>query len=168
MDTYRSILDHLQSQGYNEVDTARVYIGGEQEAFTRAAGWKDRGISIATKWYPFSPGDHKAEKVEEALNKSLSELGTDSVDIFYLHAADRSLPFQEPLKKVDELYRQGKFRTFALSNFTAFEVAEVVMLCKANGWVVPTLYQGMYNAITRSIDPELITACRRYGLDIVV
>lgn len=131
-------------------------------------GWKERGLSIATKWYPFNAGDHKAEKVEEALNKSLSELGTDSIDIFYLHAADRSLPFQEPLRKIDELYRQGKFRTFAVSNFTAYELAEVVMLCKANGWVQPTLYQGMYNAITRSIDPELITACRRYGLDIVV
>lgn len=168
METYGSILDHFKAQGYNELDTARVYIGGEQEAFTRAVGWKERGLSIATKWYPFNAGDHKAEKVEEALNKSLSELGTDSIDIFYLHAADRSLPFQEPLRKIDELYRQGKFRTFAVSNFTAYELAEVVMLCKANGWVQPTLYQGMYNAITRSIDPELITACRRYGLDIVV
>ena len=55
-----------------------------------------------------------------------------------------------------------------LSNFTAFEVAEVVMTCKYNGWVRPTIYQGMYNAITRSIDAELIPACRRYGLDVVV
>lgn len=102
------------------------------------------------------------------LNKSLSELGTDCVDIFYLHAADRSLPFQEPLRKVDEMYRQGKFKQLGLSNFTAYEVAEAVMLCKMNGWVLPTIFQCMYNAITRSIDPELITACRRYGLDIVV
>lgn len=168
MAAYGSILDHFKAQGHNEIDTARVYCGGEQEAFTRAVGWKERGLSVATKWYPAKAGEHKAEKVEEALNKSLAELGTDSIDIFYLHAADRSLPFQEPLRKVDELYRQGKFRTFALSNYTAFEVAEVVMLCKANGWVQPTLYQAMYNAITRSIDPELIVACRRYGLDIVV
>lgn len=55
-----------------------------------------------------------------------------------------------------------------LSNFTAFEVAEVVMTCKYNGWVKPTIYQGMYNAITRSLDAELIPACRRYGLDIVI
>lgn len=55
-----------------------------------------------------------------------------------------------------------------VSNYTAFELAEVVMLCKANGWVRPTIYQGMYNAITRGIEPELLPACRRYGLDVVV
>jgi aflatoxin B1 aldehyde reductase len=55
-----------------------------------------------------------------------------------------------------------------LSNFTAFEVAEVVMTCKANGWVRPTIYQGMYNPITRSIEQELIPACRRYGLEVVI
>lgn len=42
------------------------------------------------------------------------------------------------------------------------------MTCKHNGWVRPTVYQAMYNAITRGIEPELVPACRRYGLDIVV
>lgn len=57
---------------------------------------------------------------------------------------------------------------FGISNFTAAEVAEVVLTCKYNGWVRPTIYQGMYNAITRGIEAELFPACRRYGLDIVV
>jgi aflatoxin B1 aldehyde reductase len=47
-------------------------------------------------------------------------------------------------------------------------VAEIVMTCKYNGWVRPTVYQGMYNCITRGIEAELVPACRRYGLDIVV
>lgn len=72
---------------------------------------------------------HKAEKIEEMLNKSLAELGTDTVDIFYLHAADRSIPFTEPLKKLNELHKQGKFVNLGLSNFTAAEVAEVQMHC---------------------------------------
>ena len=118
--------------------------------------------------YPHEPKAHTAEKIEEMLNKSLAELGTDCVDIFYLHAADRTLPFQEPLKQLNEMHKQGKFVQLGLSNFTAYEVAEVVMLCKMNGWVRPTIWQGMYNAITRSIEGELIPACRRYGLDVVV
>jgi aflatoxin B1 aldehyde reductase len=73
---------------------------------------------------------------------SLKELGTDTVDIFYLHAADRSLPFQEVLEAVDKLHKQGKFVQLGLSNFTAFEVAEVVLTCKYNNWVRPTIYQG--------------------------
>ena len=102
------------------------------------------------------------------LDTSLKELGTDCVDIFYLHAADRSIPFTEPLRKLDEMHKKGKFIQLGLSNFTAFEVAEVVMHCKYNNWVRPTIWQGMYNAITRSIEPELIPACRRYGIDVVI
>lgn len=69
---------------------------------------------------------------------------------------------------MDKLHKEGKFVRLGLSNFTAFEVAEVVITCKYNGWIRPTIYQGMYNFITRSVESELIPACRRYGLDIVV
>lgn len=96
MDDFNKHLDYFQGQGYGEIDTARSYVDGEQEAFTRQAGWKDRGLTLATKWYPYNPGDHKAENLKNALNKSLAELGTDCVDIFYLHAADRSVPVSTP------------------------------------------------------------------------
>jgi aflatoxin B1 aldehyde reductase len=69
---------------------------------------------------------------------------------------------------MDKLHKAGKFVRLGISNFTAFEVAEVVTLCKYNNWVRPTVFQGMYNVITRSIEPELLVACRRYGLDVVV
>lgn len=168
LDEYNRVLDHLQVAGYNEIDTARTYVGGKQEAWTRDAKWKDRGLMLATKSYPHKPGTHSAETITEQLNTSLKELGTDCVDIFYLHAADRSVPFQQTLEAVDKLHKQGKFVQLGLSNFTAFEVAEVVMHCKYNNWVRPTIYQGMYNAITRSLEKELIPACKRYGLDVVI
>jgi len=69
---------------------------------------------------------------------------------------------------MDKLHKAGKFKQLGLSNFTAFEVAEVVMTCKYNNWVRPTIYQGMYNCILRSIEAELIPACHRYGLDVVI
>ncbi|KAI0427800.1 NADP-dependent oxidoreductase domain-containing protein [Xylaria sp. FL1042] len=166
---FRRCLDRFQERGYNEVDTARVYTARKQEAFTREAGWKDRGLTLATKFqYPNSDGDNTPQKVVESLETSLSELGTDCVDICYLHAADRATPFAETLEAIDKLHKAGKFVRLGLSNFTAAEVAEVVMICKYNGWVRPTIYQGMYNAITRGIEPELIPTCRRYGLEVVV
>lgn len=168
LQTFNSIFDYFQSQGYYEIDTARNYIGGEQESFTRQANWSSRGLACATKCYPNQPGAHAGDKLEESLEKSLKELGTDCVDIFYLHAPDRSLPFTEPLRKLDELHKKGKFVRLGLSNFTAFEVAECVMHCKYNGWVRPTVYQGVYNAIHRGIESELMPVCRRYGIDIVV
>jgi aflatoxin B1 aldehyde reductase len=84
---YNTFLDHFQAAGYNEVDTARSYVGGKQEAFTREANWKSRGLKIATKVYPLTPGIHKPEVLTEKFNTSLKELGADCVDIFYLHAA---------------------------------------------------------------------------------
>lgn len=148
LEEYNKCLDYFQKQGYNEVDTARVYVGGKQEAFTSEARWKERGLTLATKWYPSKPGAHKPEVIREELEKSLAELKTDCVDIFYLHAADRSVPFAETLEAVNQLHKEGKFVQLGLSNFTAFEVAEVVITCKERGWVRPTIYQGMYNAIS--------------------
>lgn len=149
-DDYAKCLDTLQSRGHNEIDTARAYVGGKQEAFTRDAHWQDRGLTLATKCYPREPGTHKPENLRASLETSLKELGADCVAIFYLHAADRSVPFEETLEECDKMHKEGKFVRLGLSNFTAFEVAEVVMTCRAHGWVRPSIYQGMYNAISKS------------------
>lgn len=85
---FGKVLDLFQSRGYSEVDTARMYVDGKQEAFTREAGWKDRGLTLATKiQYPGEPGANTYDKVLKSAELSLKELGTDSVDILYLHAA---------------------------------------------------------------------------------
>ncbi|KAH8671631.1 aldo/keto reductase [Xylariales sp. PMI_506] len=166
---YAKVLDRFQERGYYEVDTARVYVGGAQEAFTREAKWKERGLTLATKVkYPSADGDHIEEKVIASVEQSLKELGTDCIDILYIHAADRATPFEHTLGALDKLHKAGKFVRLGISNYTAYEVAEAVMLCRQHGWVRPTIYQAMYNAITRGIEAELIPACRRYGLEIVV
>lgn len=145
-----------------------MYIGGAQEAFTYQAGYQDLNLKIATKCYPMGTYTHTAASLRGSLETSLAELQTPCVDIFYLHAADRRVPFEETLQCCDEMYREGKFRQLGVSNYTAYELAEVVTLCRERGWVRPTVYQGMYNFITRGIERELVPACRRYGLDIVV
>lgn len=166
---YGKFLDLLQSRGYNEVDTARMYLARTQEAFTREVGWKDRGLTLATKiMYPQTGGMNAHDAVIESMETSLKELGTDCVDIVYLHAPDRATPFAETLSALDKLHKAGKFVRLGISNFTAFELAEIVMTCKYNNWVRPTIYEAMYNCVTRNIESELIPACRRYGLDIVI
>jgi aflatoxin B1 aldehyde reductase len=85
---FAKVLDSFQSRGYNEVDTAKLYIGGKQETFTREAGWKDRGLTLATKvMYPNKPGANTYDKVLESVDGSLKDLGAERVDILYLHAA---------------------------------------------------------------------------------
>ena len=68
LNSYKQVLDAFHQHGHTELDTARIYIGGQQEAFTREAGWKARGLSVATKWYPYAAG-------------------SDGVDIAGAHAA---------------------------------------------------------------------------------
>ncbi|CAF9922668.1 MAG: hypothetical protein GOMPHAMPRED_002639 [Gomphillus americanus] len=168
LDTFKKCLDLFQKRGYSEIDTAESYVGTKQQAFTREAGWKERGLTLATKYYPKEGAGHSADVLRDRLEFNLRELGTDCVDIFYLHAADRTRPFHEALEAVNQLHKEGKFVQLGLSNFTAFEVAESVTLCAERGWVKPTIYQGMYNAITRSLETETMIACQRYGLDVVV
>jgi aflatoxin B1 aldehyde reductase len=84
-------LDKFQARGFTELDTARAYGGGQQEGVTRQAGWKERGIKIATKVWPKYPGIHKAEGITSELEMSLKELGTDCVDVC-LFSSFSSLP----------------------------------------------------------------------------
>lgn len=78
------------------------------------------------------------------------------------------MSFAETLEVCDEMYREGKFGRLGLSNYAAWEVAEIWNICELKGWVRPSVYQAMYNAITRAIEEELVPCCRKYGIEIVV
>lgn len=168
LDDFNQCLDFYQKQGYHEVDTARQYVKGQQEGFTRDARWQERGLTLATKCYPESPGQHARESVRTTCEKSLSELGASKVEVFYLHAPDRSVPFEETLEVCNELYQESKFNKLGLSNYAAWEVAEIWNIANERGWVKPRVYQAMYNVLTRAIESELMPCCQKYGIDIVV
>src|SRR5579859_3389464 len=82
----------------------------------------------------------------------------------YLHAPDRTTPFAETMEAIDKEYRAGKFEEFGLSNFNAAEVEECVKICRKNGYVIPTVYQGHYNAITRGAEKGLFPVLRKHGM----
>ena len=58
----------------------------------------------------------------------------------------------------------GLFNRFGISNYAAWEVAQIVEICDKNGWIKPTAYQGVYNALHRLVEPELFPALRYYGI----
>src|SRR5256885_1310084 len=82
VDETKAIFQTLQSHGYTELDTARLYNDGKQEAFTRETGVLNEGFTVATKVYPVQAGMHKPEKLREIFETSLRELGQQSVEIF--------------------------------------------------------------------------------------
>lgn len=98
---------------------------------------------------------HAPLELRKHFETSLRELATECVDIFYLHAPDRSVPFEATLREVNEFYLEGKFKTFGLSNYPAWEVAEIYNVAKERGWVLPVLYQAMYNCFSEFNGPRL-------------
>lgn len=150
--------------GHKEVDTAIMYVNGESEKIIGELpiSRDSDKVSLATKANPLK--GFKYDDVKNQLNASLKSLQVDSVDIFYLHWPDHKLPIEDTLKAVNDLYKEGKFKEFGLSNFKAWEVVNIYHICKANNWILPTVYQGMYNAFTRHVEGELFPALRKFGL----
>jgi len=153
-------------EGKVMVDTARVYRSGDSEELLgnllqENPSWKPQ-VSIHTKANPRKP--FTREGLNSQLNDSLKALSVDKVDIYYLHAPDIKTPIEETFGALNELHKAGKFTELGLSNYAAWDVVRIHWFCKTKGWVSPTVYQGMYNAITRSIEPELIPALRACGI----
>ena len=161
------IMDYCLNKGLNWFDTALMYNGGKSETIMGNYGAK-MGASkmhIATKAYPnFNERGFSFDGLAEQLDLSLSHLQTDCVDIFYLHQPDRKNPIEETLRACDHLHKQRKFKELGISNYAAWELAEMVYLCKHNNWVLPTVYQGMYNPLTRMVEAELFPCMRRLGV----
>jgi aflatoxin B1 aldehyde reductase len=151
-----------------------VYGDGTSEELLAEVDWQKRGIVLDTKLYPnkgkANPGaleySHSAEDVRKGLTDSLNALKTDKIDMFYLHAPDRSVPFEDTLREINKLYKEGLFDRFGISNFLSYEVAIVCEICDKNGWIKPTVYQGIYHALQRSIEAELFPCLRHYGISL--
>ncbi|ORY94668.1 Aldo/keto reductase [Syncephalastrum racemosum] len=158
-----NIIQTFASYGYKDLDTARLYCQGTTEEVLAELGAPDK-FNIATKVYPTQPGDHEPEKLKATFKKSLEALKVDSVDLFYLHAPDHKTSFEQTLGAVQELYENGHFKRLGISNFAAWQVSAVCEIAAKNNWIRPTVYQGMYNAITRDVEHELFTCLKHYGI----
>ncbi|KAI0790936.1 Aldo/keto reductase [Abortiporus biennis] len=159
----QKFVDCLLKHGQVGIDTARVYGQGTSEKLISQLTLGSARVD--TKFHPFGPGGLAPEKLTEGFKQSLAALGPNiKIRVFYLHAPDRATPFADTLKVVNEFYKQGYFEEFGLSNFMAYEVAEVVGICERFGYVKPTVYQGVYNIVERSVEAELFPALRKYGI----
>lgn len=167
------LLDTLQAHGHHKVDTARIYGSGFSEKLLAEAEWEMRGLSIETKLYPtkFRPlapnnvaYNHGPQDLRSGLMASLKALNATRIDTFYLYAPDHSTPYEETLRAVNHLFLEGHFSRYGLCNYAAWEVAQMQEICEKRGWVKPAVYAGIYNALIRTIEPELVPCLRHYGM----
>lgn len=147
----------------DEIDTARGYGLGTTEELLGQTKEFERFI-VSTKANPFNRKLTKEDTIAQC-GESLKALKRSSVDIFYLHAPDRTVPFEETLSAVNDLYKRGSFKRLGLSNFAADEVEQIYNICKTNNYVLPSVYQGNYNSITRKNEKELFPLLRKLGMN---
>lgn len=151
--------------GYNELDTAYVYNNGDCERLLgEVLPQLDRSWQIATKVNPRISGRLDGSAAFRQLNESLERLRLPCVDTLYLHFPDPATPVEDVLSACAALHAEGKFRELGLSNFPAWMVADVWHLCDRRGWVKPTVYEGMYNPLTRGAEQELNDALDHFGM----
>jgi aryl-alcohol dehydrogenase-like predicted oxidoreductase len=159
--------------GVNAIDTANAYAGGESERITGRLIHSDRDHWVlATKVAnPMGPGPNdrglSRRHILQAVDASLARLGTDRVEILYLHREDETTPLEETLGAIGHLVASGKVLHFGVSNFRAWRVARVVEMCRAMGIAPPIVCQPPYNAMSRNIETELLPCCAHYGVGVV-
>ncbi|POS78755.1 aflatoxin B1 aldehyde reductase member 3 [Diaporthe helianthi] len=153
-------LDATKAAGIKEIDTAEIY--GNNEADLGSVGAAEE-FTISTK----NPGGWKPGTLQELTTRfdaSLARLKTKSVDILYVHAPDRDVALDDWVPQVDALHKGGKFRRFGVSNFTAEETRALYGYALSRGYVLPTVYQGNYNAVSRLIEATLFPTLRELGI----
>lgn len=157
-----AIFKDFRKRGHDRVDTARAYAGSER--LLGEINYKDYGLVVDTKVVSFVEKAHTKEMIAKSVKGSLEELKTNKVNILYLHAPDRSVPFAETLQALNEEYKKGHFEKLGLSNYSAEQVEEIVKIAKENGYVSPSVYQGQYNVLARQNEDVLFPVLRRHNI----
>ena len=163
----RRIVDRALERGVTHFDTANLYGNGESERVLGATlkGRRDKAF-IATKC-GVNEGLAKS-RVLAAIDESLQRLGTDYVDLYYLHIPDKKTPIEETLDAVAQLLEQGKAKAWGVSNYGAWQILEIDHLCDARGLKRPAFSQVLYNLLVRQLDVEYFAFAKRYPIHTTV
>ncbi len=167
------IVAHAREHGVDFIDTADVYSKGGSETMVGALlkGQRHDWI-VATKLgnkmseRPNEMGYSRAW-VQRACDASLARLGTDHIDIYYLHRDYDGMDLEEPLRAIESLLAAGKIRYWGLSNFRGWRIAEAVHTARAINMPAPVVCQPYYNLLNRQPEVEILSACMHHGLGVV-
>jgi aryl-alcohol dehydrogenase-like predicted oxidoreductase len=174
--TAQKLFDLYVDAGGNFIDTADLYTEGTSEQwvgrFMAARGLRDR-LVIATKYsYNAEPGNPNAggnhrKNLLRALDGSLKRLGTDYVDLYYLHTWDRMTPADEVMRAMDDAVRAGKIRYVGLSDVPAWYAGRAQTLADWRGFEPVAAMQLEYSMIERNAEHEFADLATNLGMGLV-
>ncbi len=168
------IFDLYVDRGGNFLDTAVNYTDGGAERLlgTFIADKRER-IVLATKFTmardpgnPNSGGNHRLNMVR-SVEQSLNQLGTDRIDLLYLHAWDMTTRPDEVMRALDDLVRSGKVLYLGICNTPAWRVAQMQTLADIRGWSSFVALQIEYSLVERTVEHELLPAAAALGLGVL-
>ena len=182
----RAIFDGYRAAGGNFIDTADIYAEGESERllaqFIRETGARDE-IVLATKFAfngsasPLSaapgPGGNPnaggagAKNIHRALDASLKRLGTDYIDLYWMHIWDGVTPVEEIVQTLGDLVRAGKIRYFAFSDMPAWLAMKAATIAAERRVPGPIAIQVEYSLVARDVEGEHFPAAREAGMGVV-
>jgi aryl-alcohol dehydrogenase-like predicted oxidoreductase len=174
------IMDRALELGINFFDTANVYGWKKGEGWTEQilgrwfaqGGGRREKVVLATKVYG-TMGDWpnqsrlSALHIVRACEDSLKRLKTSTIDLYQMHHVDRATPWEEIWQAMETLVRQGKVIYAGSSNFAGWHLAQACETARARGFYGLVSEQSLYNLIDRTIELEVIPACKAYGLGLI-
>jgi aryl-alcohol dehydrogenase-like predicted oxidoreductase len=167
------VIARALERGLTFFDTANVYNEGESERIVgRALKGKREACLIATKVGLFGIPKQReglsAAVVEKAMDESLARLGTDHVDLYYLHAPDYSVPIEETMGAIKKLLDANKTRAWGVSNYASWQILEMFEIADRLGMPRPVLSQVIYNVLVRQIEIEYVKFTSRFPIHTTV
>ena len=174
----KKVLHQTMEEGINFLDSANTYGGGKSEEFIgKVLGKEHRHeMIIATKvgaggmgGPPAGPNKKGATRhhIMSEVEKSLNRLGTDYIDLYYMHRWDEDTPIEETMRALDDLVHSGKVRYLGCSNYTAWQMVEAVWTAKAQNLYNCCCVQPEYSLVVRDVEQELVPAAERYGMSLI-
>lgn len=182
-----AIMDRALELGINFFDTADVYGWTEEQGYTEEiigrwfaqGGGRRDAVVLATKVYnpvqrkanlpePNSDGRSlSAVKIKKHCDGSLARLQTDWIDLYQMHHIDLSCPWDETWQAFDNLIKQGKAVYVGSSNFGGWHIATACQEAARRGMTGLVSEQSIYNLNNRTVELEVVPACREYGLGLI-
>jgi len=161
--------------GINFFDTADVYSQGESEKVT--GKWlkeyaKRHEVVIATKVNGPMGADANnrglsRKHILDGVDRSLTRLGVDYVDLYQIHRFDYETPIEETLEALNDVVRAGKARYIGASSMYAWQFMKMLSVSKAHGWTPFVSMQPQYNLVYREEEREMLPLCRAEGVGVI-
>lgn len=166
---YAACRDH----GVNFFDCANVYANGDSERILGklVQGQRNEVVITSKAYYPTSDDVNgrglSRHHLTKALDRSLSNLNTDYIDIYYLHAFDEETPLEETLTTLNDFVRRGKILYIGVSNFSAWQVMKAISVAELSQYAPIACIQPMYNLLKRQCESELLPMAESEQLGVV-